>query len=44
MRRWSDEGLIAKRRGRYVILEMGGLEKKSVGSSFGLAHRSRPIV
>ena len=44
MRRWSDEGIIAKRRGRYVILDVAGLEKRAVSAHFGLAHRLRPAV
>ncbi len=44
MRRWSDDGLIAKRRGRYVILEVAGLEKRAVSAHFGLAHRLRTAV
>lgn len=44
MRRWTDEGLIAKRRGRYVILDVDALEKRAVSAHFGLAHRLRPAV
>lgn len=44
MRRWTDEEIIAKRRGRYVILDVEALEKRAVSAHFGLAHRLRPAV
>ncbi len=38
---WKEQGLLAKRKGRYVVLDLPGLEALALEAKYGLSHRLR---